>query len=583
MVHKILRRIRTWLRNMSLFKKMLFFYVMILCIPMLIISGSYIRNLSRELNMQYINNKEKILEQAQGTIENAIAQIEYCRNSFQYNSAFLEYVNGYDFSTGEGAQMWLEHVKPAFEQIGVANKSFSEICVWRVNPKNHNDPRYVLNAKDNVDLREGNVPVKYNDKTFFLEAGYQDTKCRIYQALFDVNAFRKIGYVEVECDFDWLFSGLNFMEAGELLQVSCEQGKYNVRQDESGKIYLSAAKTDPDKRMNRSCKELDEIKTQLDYYYPDISIWSDRTVIMILCGTIVLFAFFTGVYYAIYLSVTKRIVLFSKHMQFSNEEKMEPFPEAESKDEIGVMIQTYNRMADRLNRLNEEIIQKVTLANHARYYAMQSQIQPHFLYNTLENIDMLIELGENETASKMMNLFSKILRYNLSYEKTFATIEGEMKHVEEYLKLHAFRMRDDFEYSVEMEPACGGVDCPYCMLQPVVENCFKHGFKNQERHLWIHVRAWCENGFVWIVVEDNGSGISQERFLEVEKSLNQKEMQIEDGREKTETVHIGLNNVNERIRLLCGRGSGLWVEQKTQGCKVRIAINMYEKGGKKCW
>ena len=87
-------------------------------------------------------------------------------------------------------------------------------------------------------------------------------------------------------------------------------------------------------------------------------------------------------------------------------------------------------------------------------------------------------------------------------------MEKEIQHAEDYLKLYSYRMRDDFEYRVEMEPTCAEVECPYCMMQPVVENCFKHAFRYQDRVLWVHIHAWCENGYVIIDVEDNGTGIT---------------------------------------------------------------------------
>lgn len=568
---------RGWLKNMSLFRKMLLFYIMILCIPALVINSFYIGNVSKAINEQYGKGKDNALRQAGKSIEDAVGQVEYCRNAFQYNSAVIEYVNSYDFTTGEGVRIWLQYVRPAFQQISTANKWMSEIRIWRVKEKEQNDPRYVRNASDNQELEE-EAPVRYNDKKMVLDRKYQSTECRIYQPLFDINGFHKIGYVETGCNFNSLFSTLNFVKKNEVLQLVCGKECYEVKVRDDGKVYLERKRDD--RRIQGFYKSTAEIKAlniRLIYFYPELSIWNDHTVTMILCGTVVLLLLFTVIYYAIYQSIAKRIVDFSGHMTDSEEERLIPFSGDDSKDEIGTMIRNYNRMAERINALNEEIVQKVKLADHARYYAMQSQIQPHFLYNTLENIDMLIELGENERASRMMNLFSRILRYNLSYEKKLTTVGSEIKHVEDYLKLYSSRMRDDFAYTVEMEPACERICCPYCMLQPVVENCFKHGFRNQERGLWIKIRAWCENGAVRITVEDNGNGISGERLEEISDLLNGERKPEREKKTEASTT-VGLNNVNERIRLLCGSDSGLQILQKEQGCLVEITVSMYGRG-----
>lgn len=577
---KYIRKWKGWLKNLSLFRKMMLFYIMILCIPAIVINAFYIGNVSGTLNVQYRNGKQNVLYQACRSIEDAVGQVEYCRNSFQYNSALIEYVNGYDFSTGEGARIWLQYVRPAFWQVSITDKGMTGVRIWRVKEREKNDPRYVLNAADNPEL-DGQGPEGYRDKFLVLEKKYQNTICRIYQPLFDMNGFHKIGYVETECDMDHLFSSLNFIGENEILCMRYGEEVYEVKLREDGGVYLSDFGNESKAEgMNGIRAEVQPLKLELIYYYPELSAWNDRTVTMLLYGTMILFLFFTGIYYAIYRSITKRIIDFSRHMLDTEKEKLVPFPEDDSRDEIGRMIGNYNRMAERINGLNDEIIQKVRLADHARYYAMQSQIQPHFLYNTLENIDMLVELGENEKASRMMNLFSKILRYNLSCEKKLTMVGSEIRHVEDYLRLYSFRMRDDFSYTVEMEPACERICCPYCILQPVIENCFKHGFRNQERVLWIRVRAWCENGFVRIRVEDNGTGISDGKLEELTEQLGDGECRNLPDKKAEETTHVGLNNVKERIRLLCGEGSGLFLTKREQGCRVEIVISMYGKGGR---
>lgn len=570
------KRIGDQLRDMSLFRKMIFFYVIIFCIPSAVLGAFYIGTLVRRLDQQYTESKQEVLEQACLAADHVTSQIEYCRNAFQYNSMFLRYVSNYDVSTGEGVQMFLQYVKPAFEQIKTANPDFSNICVWRIDSQKNNDPRYVRNIADNDEVDE-TISMRYKAKQMVLDFGTQNTMCRVYQELYDVNGFHGIGYVEVDCNFDTLFGTMKFAGDRDLLLLNYAGNTYRVCQNEDGKVYLSNFWGKDKTARNHLSEEIKGLNATVDYYYPNLSVLGNATIWNGIGIAVLLFCFFSMVYYIFYLSITRRITRFSEHMQQSEGERMELYREDGSRDEIGAMIHSYNETAKRINALNEEVVQKVRLANHARYYAMQSQIQPYFLYNTLENIDMLIELGENEKASKMMNLFGKILRYNLSYQKKMTTVEKEMQHAEDYLKLYSYRMRDDFAYQVKMEPTCEGIECPYCMMQPVVENCFKHAFRYQDRVLWVHVSARCENGYVVIDVEDNGSGISQERLKEINQRLAGREIQSE----KEESTSVGLYNVNERIQLLCGYGSGLFVEPMEQGCRVRLKINMYPKGAER--
>lgn len=554
--------------NTSLFQKMIFFYIVLLCVPTFLIGGFYIGNFSRQMNEQYRIGREEILEQKIASIENSLSRINYCTSAFQYNSNLVEYVERYDFSTGNGAEMWLASVRPAFEQIAFANPEFSNICIWRLRDMEYNAPRYVLNASDNPEL-EKIEPMNYRTLKLFVQDGNPIRECHIYRALFNTRSYSKVAYTEVDCDFDFLLAPLNFVKEEEMLFLSQGDMVYRVLLDEEGHIYLQIWEETLTKSRNHVSLPIEELGMTMDYFYADLGRWSNSTLNTILASVLLLFVFFSLVYYAFYQSITKRIINLTEHMQHSTKERIPLYKEDPNRDEIGMMVRVYNQTASKVNELNEEILQKERLVNQAQYYALQSQIHPHFLYNTLENIDMLIEVGENEQASRMMALFGKILRYNLSRHKEMALLEDEITHIEDYLKLYSFRMRDDFRWKLEVEPDCGEVWCPYCMLQPVVENCFKHGFRNTERELWLHIRVYKRDGYAWIEIEDNGDGISLERIQQIEGELrgeNEEKMQ--------EDSFVGLKNVHERIRILCKEDSGLWIFSRSLGCLVKIAIKI---------
>ena len=559
----------------TLFQKMMFFYVALLCVPVFLIGSFYIGSISEKMNREYRNGKEEILQQKETAIESSLSRIRYCTAAFQYNSGLIEYVDQYDFSTADGAESWLRYVQPAFSQIDFSNPEFTDIRIWRLHGKESNDPRYVLNASDNPEI-SGIEPISRKMMKLVIQEEDTIRQCHIYQVLYDLTGFNKVGYVEVVCDIGFLLSPLQFLQEGERLY--CEMGErvWEVKPQEDGTLCLEISGTGLPKGGNRASLAVGELGMTLHYYYEDLVIWSNATVVTVGIGALIMFGFFTAVYYAFYRSITRRIKDLTDHMLHYTTERMQPYRTDLNRDGIGMMTEVYNQIAEKVNALNDEILQKERLANQAQYYAMQSQIHPHFLYNTLENIDMLIEVGENEKASRMMAAFGKILRYNLSRRREMASLKDELNHTEDYLKLYSYRMRDDFEWKIGMEPGCRNVMCPYCMMQPVVENCFKHGFQDPERQLWVHIRVYEDGGFVWIEIEDNGEGISGERMQEIEHML---EAEAADG-EGAETggevweFSVGLRNVRDRIRLMCREGSDLWISSGAQGCLVRIAIRI---------
>lgn len=553
--------------NLTLFQKMIFFYVLLLCMPMVLIGAVSLGNIRGKLDDEYKNSKEEVLLEKKNSIIDHAAWISFCIDSFQYNSKLVEYVENYDFSTADGVDVWMTSVKPAFQQVKAANTYLSDIKIWRMYDKEKNDPRYVQNASDNPDLDKIGK-MGYKTLKLFIKEGEPIQNCQIYGGLFNAKGFHKVGYVEVDCKLDFLLSQLDFVKEGEVLYLTHQETVYRVMQDAKNGLYLEVCQEGLPETVNRITVAVDELDLLLDYDYGKLQIWSDTTMITVVVCVILMFLFFSMVYYSFYRSITRRLTALSDHMMYKTTNYMQLYPVDPNKDEIGSLVKVYNKMVTKINALNDEILQKERLANQAQYYAMQSQIQPHFLYNTLENIDMLIEIGENEKASKMIELFGKILRYNLSRRRETASLKDEIRHVEKYLQLYSYRMRDDFEWTVDMDPSCNDVLCPYCMMQPVVENCFKHGFSNVDRGLWIRIRVYRKDGYVLVEITDNGKGMKKERLQEVNRQL--------DGREKpqSEETSVGLINVQERILLMCKEGSGLQVFWQEQGCRVVIAIKI---------
>lgn len=552
-------------KDLTLAQKMMFLYIIIVFAPMLLMSTFYIRSLSRQLHEQYSLTKFEMLLQGVNAVENNLNQVRFCTHSFQYNTNLIRYVEHYDFSSAEGVEMWIKYVRPAFYQLYVMNPEYTNICIWRSNGKKLNDAHSVLNAADNPCL-DSVEHMSYKTMRLLLSDEDNETMCNIFNILVDINHFHKIGYVEVDCSFSFLFAPLNFAGPKELLLLTYDNAVYQVSADENGEINLFPFSGDTSLYENSISSRLNLLDMRLDYYYPDFLALSSHTIFPIFTGMILLLALFSFAYYMFYRHIVKRITNLTNHMLNAGGEHLLPCPSDVSPDEIGTMTKVYNEMTERINQLIAEIIQKEHLANQARYYAMQSQIHPHFLYNTLENIDMLIEVGENQKASQMIALFGKILRYNISRAREVASVGEEIGHIEDYIKLYSFRMREDFSYRIEMEPKCGDIRCPYCMLQPIVENSFKHGFRQEDRELWIHIKAYLQGDYVFIEIKDNGSGITPQRLKQVQENLRTGNACA------AASTSIGLENVNDRIALLCGSDCGLFVEALEPGLKITVKL-----------
>ena len=185
----------------------------------------------------------------------------------------------------------------------------------------------------------------------------------------------------------------------------------------------------------------------------------------------------------------------------------------------------------------------------AELMVLQSQINPHFLYNTLDAITWLAEAGEQETVVKMVGSLSGFFRTSLNQGKDIVTLSEELQHIRSYLEIQKIRYQDILEYDINVSEKFGDVKIPKITLQPLVENAIYHGIKNKRGGGSISVTAKIESDDLIIYVRDDGVGMDEERLHAVLDGIIEKKPEEKD--------IYGLYNVNERIRLYFGDDYGI--------------------------
>lgn len=241
--------------------------------------------------------------------------------------------------------------------------------------------------------------------------------------------------------------------------------------------------------------------------------------------------------------------------------------------EVGMLARSFNAMISRIEELIRQNVRVETNQKEAELYALQSQINPHFIYNTLETIGMAVEEGERETVVEMVTLLGRMLRFSVSNRSKFVTLEEELRNVKDYLAIQKFRFEDRFRYAIAENTGTYGRDrlyTPKFILQPIVENAIKHGLEARKL-LEVTIRTELrqvpetEVEYLVITVIDNGPGIAPDR-------LDLLRGQLEEG----ETLRkadsgFGIVNVHARIKLLLGGDYGLSFESR-QGEGTRVTL-----------
>ena len=237
--------------------------------------------------------------------------------------------------------------------------------------------------------------------------------------------------------------------------------------------------------------------------------------------------------------------------------------------EIREMGDTFNQMLDQMEEMIAKEYQTKLMVNQMEYKALQSQINPHFLYNTLDTMSAIAEVQNCQAVSNLSQALSHIFRYSLDMKHPMTTVEKEILHLKNYIYVMNVRMSNEVKYKIEADPQTYKLFLPRLTIQPLVENALKHGVKNVRREKKIEIKIAPEKSVLQIVVEDNGDG-----FDATELNLALQENRL-DYVEKGSS--IGIHNINARIRLLYGEAYGVRVDS-APGQGTRVIVTMPQIG-----
>jgi two-component system sensor histidine kinase YesM len=219
-----------------------------------------------------------------------------------------------------------------------------------------------------------------------------------------------------------------------------------------------------------------------------------------------------------------------------------------SSDEIGLLADNFYKMVQNIKSLTQSIYNEQNKKREYELRLLQAQINPHFLYNCLDNIITLIESKENQTAASMVHHLGRYYRLILSKGRNIITIKEELQLVRDYLEIQLIKNPDLFTYHIQVDECMEEYKIQKMILQPIMENSVIHGFSNTNIKGRIDIKLFTTNNDVIIVVKDNGRGISKSTLK-----------QIFTPNELTMPKHFGLRNINERIQIKYGTQYGLSV------------------------
>jgi len=257
--------------------------------------------------------------------------------------------------------------------------------------------------------------------------------------------------------------------------------------------------------------------------------------------------------------------------------------ELDRSDELGYLSESFNRMSKKIDYLVNRIYKEEIALKEAEIKALQAQINPHFLFNTLENINWMAQLNGVPEISETVSALAKLIDGSIGRGDRTISLREELEYIDNYMTVLKNRYEDKLEVIKILDEGLMDKKIPRLLIQPLVENAVKHGIGKSRRKGVIRLEAFREEGHIVFEVEDNGMGMTAEELEALNKRLQEDELILEGNGAVPARKSIGLENVNRRIKLLYGSSYGVKIESRYDEytkVTVRIPDEQVQEGDK---
>lgn len=600
------------IRRMSLVWKMTVITTLLLLIPVIVLGVFYMQTFKVSLMRTESDKMDTALTQMKSNIDGSLREVTDVFNDLFNRQEFSYILDGKSQPTdGEMGYYISSLLKSLYNSKQLYDNKYSEIGIYSSNrelvERYHGQKQFYLSelmskpyyreiekkgtTEDRLifgSVRQTEISTSKFDVSRLNMAAGEMMILPVYRKVDSLNTNEMVGVVEIDISVSKL-AGKTFLDNQEedAASILLDQEKnvlFNTKQYPDGleqKLSAAAGKSEG----NTECRYGG--KSYLVSYRTDertglimaaavpkeaVNMALLRRGMMIVGLTVVCLFLLALLTYYIMNNVLKRMVVLDHMMSKvgKGDFKVQVPAKESADDELARIIRTFNWMASQLDQVLEERVQNEKTKKDAELRALQAQINPHFLYNTLENMRMQCEIGEFDNMGDSLSALGDLFRYSISWGSNEAPFAKEWKNMQDYLYIMQMRFGDELECILECEDGLDEIEVPKMMLQPLVENSFNHGFKDKLPPWKLWVKAGIEDDILKIVITDNGAGIEKERMERLQKSLSTNQP---FRNEEKKRYSIGVTNVKQRIEMLCSEGSTLKIENvKPEGTQITINI-----------
>ncbi|WP_337100153.1 cache domain-containing sensor histidine kinase [Paenibacillus sp. YIM B09110] len=574
-------RLKRLFRNRLIRNKITLVYVPLIIIPLFVLgfaSNHIYTNAIVEKTVKNVSdNSSLIITQINGILANATSTANML--TLNLNKVLVE-----DYAEAGGQMSELQLYTKMTNQLSYALVVFRDVesaafvdpdnRVYGSNTSMENNQELVAGSELLHRLQQSNGAVIWfpMQKRSFLVNDAEQPVLTLGKRIVNINTGVPLGYLFLnvrESALSAVYEDIGSIKEGSYFiadaegQVVSSQHAEEVLQPITEQALLQWVKgSAPGGRVQTSrdgdrlliSSDMDGLGWKLISQVPYDLLTEDTRKITLLILLIGLVCFVMALFVARLLSnvISKPIVQLSRHMKRVKEGNLDQQIEVVSGDEIGLLASGFNTMMGRVKELLANISAEQRKKREYELALMQAQIKPHFLYNTLDVIYTLSEMGRARDVQRTTKALADFYRAALSQGKDQIRLEEEMRSVMDYLSIQRIRYSDVFDFEIEIEPEVLHCMIPKLTVQPLVENAIYHGLKNKASFGRLVITARREDRKVVLTVKDDGAGISEERLHAIKASMNDPQQQ----------VGYGLSSVHERLKLYFGETYGIQIESK---------------------
>ncbi len=272
-------------------------------------------------------------------------------------------------------------------------------------------------------------------------------------------------------------------------------------------------------------------------------------IVLIFLGTLIAIAFSSAVFS---MRISKPMNKLKEHIHLIQEGDFDTMVQVEGQREVVVLADAFNSMSNRIKELMQRVLKEQVEKRKTHFVALQNQINPHFLYNTLDSIVWLSENNRNKDVEKAIIALSKFFRMSISDQMSTVQLKDEVEHVRNYLLIQQIRYQHSFKFEFDIDKEIEHNYVIKLSLQPLVENAIIHGIRPEESFTKILIKGFQKDGFTIIEVYNEGYGMTQQRIDDIHAMI----------RGEKESESMGLKNVYQRLRLYYGVDADLFIESE---------------------